>query len=132
MHWLMKSEPDVYGWDHLVRDGTGEWDGVRNPTAAKHLREMAKGDRAFFYHTGEERGVVAIMEVSRTAKPDGDSTRWVSVGVKPVEKLPRMVTLAEMKAEPKLADLPILRQPRLSVCPVSQVEWDAVIAMAKA
>lgn len=129
-YWLMKSEPDVFGWEHLVKDGVTEWDGVRNPTAAKHLKAMAVGDRAFFYHTGGEKAAVAIMEITREAKQDGDEARWVSVQCKPVEALPKPVTLAAMRAEPKLEGLPILRQARLSVCPVRAEEWKVMLRMA--
>lgn len=130
-YWLLRSEPDVYGWDHLVRDGATEWDGVRNYTARNFLKEMQPGDRAFFYHSNTEKAAVGIMEVTRAWKPDGEKGDWASVAVKPVEKLPRPVTLAEIKAEPRLAKLEMLRQSRLSVTPVRENEWAVILEMAK-
>ncbi|MEG3179166.1 EVE domain-containing protein [Sphingomonas sp. LT1P40] len=129
--WLMKSEPDVFGWDDLVRDGTTEWDGVRNHTAAGNLRAMKVGDRAFFYHSNIGLEIVGIMEVTREAKPDGDGKHWVSVELKPVEKLPNPVTLKAVKAEPKLAEMELTKYSRLSVGKVSEAEWKQVLKMAK-
>lgn len=129
-YWLLKSEADSYGWDDLVRDGRTEWDGVRNAAAAGHLRAMQPGDSALFYHSGKDKAAVGIATVTRTAKPDGDNGRWVSVEIAPDRSLPRPVTLAEMKAEGKLAALPMLRQSRLSVSPVGEAEWAVLMAMA--
>ncbi|TPG22535.1 EVE domain-containing protein [Sphingomonas koreensis] len=131
-HWLLKSEPESYGWDDLVRDGETEWDGVRNPAAALHLRAMQPGDRALFYHSGKQKAAVGIMEISRAARPDGTDGKWVSIAVKPLEPLAQPVTLKTIKAEPKLAGMPMLRQSRLSVSPVSAAEWATLTAMAKA
>ncbi|MBS0502297.1 MAG: EVE domain-containing protein [Proteobacteria bacterium] len=131
-YWLLRSEPDVYGWDHLVKDGGTEWDGVRNYTARNFLKDMAVGDRAFFYHSNTEKAVVGIMEITRAWKPDGEKGDWASVAVKPAEKLPRPVTLAEIKAEPRLAQLEMLRQSRLSVTPVRDKEWKLILEMAGA
>lgn len=131
-YWLLRSEPDAYGWDRLVKDGGTEWDGVRNYTARNFLKEMAPGDRAIFYHSNTEKAAVGIMEITRAWKPDGEKGDWASVAVKPVEKLPRPVTLAEMKAEPRLARLEMLRQSRLSVTPVRDEEWAAIMEMAGA
>lgn len=130
--WLMKSEPDVFGWDDLVRDGKTEWDGVRNHTAAGNLRAMKLGDRAFFYHSNIGLEIVGIMEVSREAKPDGEGKHWVSVEMKPVEPLPHPVTLKQVKAEPRLAAMELVKYSRLSVGKVSPEEWDVVLEMAKA
>jgi predicted RNA-binding protein with PUA-like domain len=129
-YWLLRSEPDVYGWDHLVRDGGTEWDGVRNYTARNFLKDMAVGDKALFYHSNTEKAAVGIMEITRAWKPDGDKDQWASVQVKPVEKLPRPVTLAELKAEPRLAKLEVLRQSRLSVTPVRDEEWPVLMELA--
>ncbi len=128
-YWLLKSEPDSYGWDDLVRDGATEWDGVRNHAAAKHLRAMQVGDRAFFYHSGKEKAVVGICRVARTARPDGDAG-WVSVQVAAEEPLPHPVPLAAMKGEAALKDMAMLRQSRLSVSPVTNGEWAAVLRLA--
>lgn len=132
-YWLMKSEPDAYGWDDLVRDRATEWDGVRNYAATLHLKAMRKGDRAFFYHSVSDKAVVGIMEVARTARPDAkakEGERWVSVAMKPVETLTRPVTLAEIKAEPRLKDMELIRQSRLSVAPVREEEWKVVLELA--
>ena len=129
-YWMLRSEPDVYGWDRLVADGTTEWDGIRNYTARNFLKDMAAGDRAFFYQSNKEKAAVGIMEITRTWRPDGDKGDWASVEVKAIEKLPRPVTLTEMKAEPRLAKLEMLRQSRLSVTPVRDEEWAVILEMA--
>ena len=128
-HWLMKSEPGVYGWDDLNRDKTTEWDGVRNPTARIHLKAMRQGDEAFFYHSGDERQVVGIMRVTREAQPDPKDPNWVSVAVEPLRPL-GPVTLKAIKAEPALAKMELVRLSRLSVSPVRDEEWAKVLEMA--
>lgn len=128
-YWLLRSEPDVYGWDHLVRDGGTEWDGVRNYTARNFLKDMQAGDRAIFYHSNTEKAAVGTMEIVRSWRPDGDKEQWASVAVKPLERLPRPVTLAAMKAEPRLATLEVLRQSRLSVTPVRAEEWAVLMEL---
>lgn len=127
--WLMKSEPHVYSWDDLVRDRSTDWDGVRNNAARLHLRAMRPGDEAFFYHSGEERAVVGIMKIAGAGKPDGEDGAWVKVPVEPVRKL-SPVTLKDIKAEPKLAGMELIRQSRLSVSPVRDEEWALILAMA--
>lgn len=131
-HWLMKSEPDVYPWSKLVADGRGTWDGVRNHQAAANLKAMKVGDRAFFYHSNLGKEVVGVMTVARTAYPDPtDPTgKWVAVDVTPVIAAAAPVTLAQMKAEPRLAGLIFLRQSRLSVSPVGTAEWKTICRMA--
>lgn len=128
--WLMKSEPHVYSWSDLVRDGSTDWDGVRNNAARLHLRAMQPGDEAFFYHSGEERAVVGIMKIAGPGKPDGEDGAWVKVPVEPVKALKRPVTLKDIKAEPALAKMELIRQSRLSVSPVREEEWAAVLGMA--
>jgi predicted RNA-binding protein with PUA-like domain len=128
-HWLMKSEPGSYSWDDLVRDGGTEWDGVRNPAARLHLRAMKPGDEAFFYHSGGERAVVGIMRISREGRPDPKDSNWVSVAVEPVRTL-GPVTLKAIKADPRLARMELIRQSRLSVAPVREDEWAAVIELS--
>lgn len=128
--WLMKSEPHVYSWADLVRDRSTDWDGVRNNAARLHLRAMKPGDEAFFYHSGEERAVIGIMRIAGPGKPDGEDGAWVKVPVEPVRALPRPVTLKEIKAEPALARMELIRQSRLSVSPVRDEEWALVLAMA--
>jgi predicted RNA-binding protein with PUA-like domain len=130
-YWLLKSEPESYGWTDLVSDGETEWDGVRNNAAAAHLRAMQVGDRALFYHSGAEKAAVGVGEITRAARKDGDEGNWVSVAVRPVEALSKPVTLAAMKAEPKLAGMAMLRQSRLSVSPVSDAESAVILDMAR-
>ena len=129
-HWLMKSEPESYGWADLVRDGATEWDGVRNNAARLHLKAMKPGDEAFFYHSISDKAAVGIMRVARGAQPDPKDSDWVSVRVEPVRALERPVTLAEIKAEPRLARMELIRQSRLSVAPVRDEEWKIVLEMA--
>ena len=129
-HWLMKSEPEAYGWDDLARDGATEWDGVRNPTARLNLKAMKPGDQAFLYHSVSDKAVVGIMKVTRGAEPDPKAPDWVRVRVEPVRPLARPVTLAEIKAEARLAKMELIRQSRLSVAPVTDEEWKVVLELA--
>ena len=129
--WLMKSEPQKYSWSDLVRDGGTDWDGVRNNAARLHLRTMAIGDEAFFYHSNEERCVIGIMRIARTGQPDGDDGSWVKVPVEPVRALARPVSLKEIKADPALAGMELLRQSRLSVAPVRDEEWERIVQLSE-
>ncbi|OSZ70183.1 ubiquinol-cytochrome C reductase [Sphingomonas sp. IBVSS2] len=128
-YWLLRSEPDAYSWDDLVRDGATEWNGVRNYTARNFLKDMVPGDQALFYHSNTEKAAVGILEITRAWQPDGDDGKWASVAVKPVRKLARPVTLAMLKAEPRLAKLEVLRQSRLSVTPVREDEWAVILEL---
>ena len=130
-HWLMKSEPSAYSYEQLVKDGRTNWSGVRNYTAAINLKAMKKGDRAFFYHSNEGLAIVGICEITKEAYPDpSDETgRFVQVDVKPIEPLKTPVTLVAVKAEPKLAEMKLVRQGRLSVSPVTQEEWRIICRM---
>lgn len=130
-YWLMKSEPGSYSWNDLVRDGGTMWDGVRNNAARLHLRAMKPGDQAFFYHSMEERSVVGIMKITGAGQPDGDDGSWVKVPVEPVRQLARPVTLAEIKAEPRLSKIELIRQSRLSVAPIRDEEWKLILEMAQ-
>ena len=130
-YWLMKSEPGAYSWDDLVRDGGTLWDGVRNNAARLHLRAMKPGDQAFFYHSMDERAVVGIMKITGTGQPDGADGSWVKVPVEPVKPLPKPVTLAQIKTEPELARMELIRQSRLSVAPVRDEEWQRILEMAR-
>jgi predicted RNA-binding protein with PUA-like domain len=131
-HWLMKSEPGSYSWVDLVRDGGTEWDGVRNNAARLHLRAMKQGDQAFFYHSMDERAVVGIMEITGPGQPDGADGTWVKVPVKPVKPLAKPVTLAAIKADPRLAKMELIRQSRLSIAPVRDDEWAVILELAGA
>ena len=130
-HWLMKSEPESYSWSDLVRDGATEWDGVRNNAARLHLKAMKKGDTAFFYHSMSDKAVVGIMRIVREAAPDPKDPDWVSVRVEPVKAI-APVTLATIKAEPRLSKMELIRQSRLSVAPVREDEWKLVLELSKA
>lgn len=134
-YWLMKSEPDVYSYDDLVREGEGTWDGVRNHAAALHLKAMQVGDQALFYHSNIGKEAVAVMTISAPAMPDPtepEGTRWVAVKVKPLRKLARPVPLAVIKGEPRLADMAMIRQSRLSVSPVRDSEWAVLLELGGA
>jgi predicted RNA-binding protein with PUA-like domain len=125
----MKSEPGTYSWADLERDGSTEWDGVRNPAARLHLKAMRPGDEAFFYHSGDERSVIGIMRITRAAAPDPKDSSWVSVEVEPLRALKEPVTLKAIKADPRLAKMELIRQSRLSVSPVRDDEWQAIASM---
>jgi predicted RNA-binding protein with PUA-like domain len=131
-YWLMKSEPDVYSYDDLVAEGEGTWDGVRNYSAAINLRAMKVGDEAFFYHSNIGVEVVAIMTISgeHFIDPSDEKGRFVAVKVKPLRKIKTPVTLKDIKANPALSDMAMIRQSRLSVSPVRPVEWKEILKMA--
>lgn len=131
--WLVKSEPFKYSWEQLVKDGETVWDGVRNNQAAIYLRSMKLGDELLFYHSNEGLAVVGIAEVvcEHFIDPSDPKARFPAVRVGPKRPLPRPVTLAEMKAEPRLAGMAMFRQFRLSVAPVSDEEWDVVMELAE-
>ena len=134
MNWLLKEEPAHYSFDSLVNDGRTSWTGVKNPLAQKHLRSIAKGDRIFFYHTGDEKAVVGIAKAAGAAYPDPADTagKLYAVDVVPVRKLKTAVTLASIKADAAFASFPLTRLPRLSVMPVSDKEWERIESMSRA
>lgn len=132
-YWLMKSEPDAYSWDDLVAQGEGTWDGVRNHRAANNLRAMKKGDEAFFYHSNvglEIVGIVTISEAGLTDPTDPEG-KWAAVKVKPVRKLARPVTLKEIKADPQLAEIELVKLSRLSVAVIRPEEWRYILDLSK-
>lgn len=131
-HWLIKSEPSVYSYDQLEKDKVTFWDGVRNYAARNHLKAMKKGDLAFFYHSNEGTEIVGIAQVAKEAYQDPSTKEeaWVAVDFKPHKKLKKTVTLAQIKAEKKLADMALVRLGRLSVQPVTDEEWKIVMSMA--
>lgn len=128
MNWLLKEEPSSYSYDALVKDGRTRWSGVKNPLAQKHLRSIRKGDRIFYYHTGNEKAVVGIAKAitDAYADPKIPGGKAAVVDIAPVMKLARPVTLAEIKANPSFASFPLTRIPRLSVMPVTDKEWAAI------
>lgn len=132
-YWLFKSEPNTWSWDQQVaRGGAGEeWDGVRNYQARNFMREMAIGDRGFFYHSLKEKSVVGVVEVCAEAHPDSttDDPRWDCVDIRAVGPFPRPVTLAEIKEDPRLSEMVLVRNSRLSVQPVTEEEWRIVCEM---
>ncbi|MGZ8995965.1 MAG: EVE domain-containing protein [Rhodospirillales bacterium] len=132
-YWLVKSEPETWSWQQQCDAGTTHWDGVRNFQASKHLKAMAVGDFAFFYHSGAERRIVGIVEVTRPYYPDPSdaSGRFGMVDVRAVEPVPEPVTLAAIKAEPRLSDLVLVRQSRLSVMPIDEASWRLIRAMGR-
>jgi predicted RNA-binding protein with PUA-like domain len=131
--WLVKEEPDHYGYDQLEREGKTVWAGVKNPLAQKHLRGIKRGDRIFYYHTGKEKAVVAVAKAASDAYPDPSdkSGKLFVVDVTPEQKLDRPVTLAEIKADATFADFPLVRMSRLSVMPVSDAEWARILKLSR-
>ena len=131
-YWLVKSEPFKYSWDQFEKDKTATWDGVRNYAARNNLQAMKKGDKVLFYHSNEGVEVVGIAKVSREfyQDPTTEEPAWVVVDIKPVKKLKKPVTLVQIKAEPLLANMALVRLGRLSVQPVTDIEWQMVMDMA--
>ena len=133
--WLVKSEPDAFSWDQQVANGVEPWTGVRNHMARNNLRAMKKGDRAFFYHSNIGKEIVGVVEVAREAYPDptvaADDPKgeWVCVDMKAVGPMPAPVTLAAIKAEPRLADVALIRMSRLSVMPITPEHWKLICKM---
>ena len=133
MQWLFKEEPSNYNYDALVKDGRTSWTGVRNPVAQRNLRSVKKGDKIFFYHTGNEKAVVGIAKAAGEAYPDPKDKdgKLYAVDVEPVRKLKRPVTLAEIKADKAFATFVLTRVPRLSVMPVNDQEWERILRMGE-
>jgi len=131
-YWLIKSEPFKYSWQQFEKDGRTFWDGVRNYAARNNLKSMKKGDELFFYHSNEGLEIVGIAKVVKEAyqDPTTEESAWVAVDVVPVRKLKKPVTLAEIKAQPSLASMEILRLSRLSVCRVSPEEWKIILSIS--
>lgn len=130
-YWLVKSEPFKYSWDQFVEDGETHWDGVRNYAARNNLRTMEVGDQVFFYHSNEGLEIVGIAEVSATAyqDPTTDDPNWVAVNLKPLKKLKKPVTLAQIKAEPELENIQLVRLSRLSVAAITKEEFKKIVKM---
>jgi len=132
-YWLMKSEPEAYSWEDLVRDGETIWDGVRNHRASNNMREMKVGEQAFLYHSVSDKAVVGIVQISKAGftdpkDPDG---KWAAVNVKPVRKLARPISLAEIKADKALEGIELVRLSRLSVAELTKAEFDHIDKLAK-
>jgi predicted RNA-binding protein with PUA-like domain len=130
-YWLVKSEPGTYSWDDLVKDKKTVWDGVRNFQARNHLKAMQKGDRAFIYHSGDDKAVIGIAHVAQGGYPDPKDKDWVVVDLSPEKKLKNPVTLAQVKADKRLAGMVLVRASRLSVQPVAPEEFDLIVALSE-
>lgn len=132
-YWLMKSEPDAFSWNDLVRDGETIWDGVRNHRASNNMRSMKVGEQAFFYHSNVGLEIVGIAEISEAglADPSDPEGKWATVKVKPVRKLARPVTLKEIKADPKLEGIELVRLSRLSVAELTKAEFDYIVKLSE-
>jgi predicted RNA-binding protein with PUA-like domain len=130
-HWLVKSEPSAYSWDEMVRDGTTGWSGVRNHQAAGNMKAMKIGDECFFYHSNEGKEIVGIVKVAKEYRPDPTDKegRFGMVDVKAAKPLPKPVTLANIKSTKALENMALVRQSRLSVCPVTEAEWRIICKM---
>ena len=128
---MVKQEPETYSWDDFVRDGKTDWTGVRNFQARNNLRNMKVGDRVLFYHSGTGKCVVGTAEVAKTAYPDptANDPQWVAVDLKPVRPLKAEVPLAAIRYNPKLSNLPLIRQSQLSVMPLTKDEFDVIVKM---
>jgi predicted RNA-binding protein with PUA-like domain len=132
-YWLVKSEPDVYSWEQLQKDGETQWTGVRNYAARLHLRGMKKGDEVFFYHSNTGLEIVGIAKVSKEAYPDptADDDTWSAVDIKPFKSLKKPVPLSVMKTDKTLKNMPLIRIGRLSVMPITEDEYQKVLALSK-
>lgn len=129
-YWLVKQEPEEYSFDDLLREGETDWTGVRNFQARNNLREMKKGDKVLFYHSGSEKAVVGLTEVSQEHFPDPTDQNWVAVKLKPIKKLQKPVKLETIKAEQALQGIALVRQPRLSVMPLSEEEFNTILKLS--
>jgi predicted RNA-binding protein with PUA-like domain len=129
-YWLLKTEPDCYNWSEMLEDKRTEWDGIHNYQARNYLREMEKGDLAFFYHTGGERRIMGIVEIVKEAYPDPEDSRWSWVDVKKLKAVERTIGLRELKEHPGFSpNMKLFKQGRLSVVPIEKQEWELVLAL---
>ena len=131
-YWLVKTEPDSYSWNDLVKDKKTVWDGVRNFQARSHMKKMEKGDTVFIYHTGQEKVIIGQAHVTKSAYPDPKETEWVVVEFSPQKQLKKPVSLAQIKSDKRLSDMVLVRASRLSVQPVRPAEYDLIIGLSEA
>ena len=131
-YWIVKQEPETYSWSTLVKDGKTDWTGVRNFQARNNLRAMKKGDSVLFYHSGDAKEIVGLARVEKEAYPDrtADEGDWSAVDISPVKALKRTLPLSELKADKVLKEMPLVRQSRLSVCPLSEAQFERVLELA--
>jgi predicted RNA-binding protein with PUA-like domain len=130
-YWLVKQEPEKYSFDDLIKDKQTTWDGVRGFQARNNLRDMKRGDKVLFYHSGSEKSVVGLAEVERESFPDPTDEKWIAVEIKPVEKFIKPVMLDEIRAEKSLENIALIRQPRLSVLSLTKEEFEKIIMLSK-
>ncbi len=130
-YWLVKTEPDTYSWDNLMKDKKTIWDGVRNFQARSNIKEMAKGDTVFFYHTGDEKSIVGIASVAAAAYPEPKDKDWYAVDLVPKKALKKPVSLAQIKSDKRLADMTLVRASRLSVQPVTEEQFEIIVALSE-
>jgi predicted RNA-binding protein with PUA-like domain len=130
-YWLVKSEPGTFSWDDLVRDKKAVWDGVRNFQARNNLKNMKKGDLAFFYHSGEDKAIVGIGKIIKEGYPEPNDNTWIAVDISPDKKLKKPVTLAQIKADKRLINMVLVKASRLSVQPVKAEEFDLILALSE-
>ena len=128
---MVKQEPEAYSFDDLIKDGRTDWTGVRNFQARNNLRAMRAGDRVLFYHSVSEKSVVGVAEVSRAEFPDPTDDKWIAVGIKPVEKFAKPVTLDQIKADKSLENIALIKQSRLSVLPLTEAEFETIYRLGK-
>jgi predicted RNA-binding protein with PUA-like domain len=129
-YWLVKTEPDTYSWDNLVKDKKTVWDGVRNFQARSHLKKMEKGDIVFIYHTGDQKAIVGLAQVTKAAYADPKDAEWVVIELSAQKALKKPVTLAQIKSDKRLTDMVLVRASRLSVQPVKSAEYDLIIGLS--
>jgi predicted RNA-binding protein with PUA-like domain len=130
-YWLVKSEPSTFSWDDLVRDKKTVWDGVRNFQARNNLKEMKKGDVAFFYHSNEDKAIVGMAKIIKEAYPEPKDNNWIAVDIAPDKKLKNPVSLAQIKTDKRLANMVLVKSSRLSVQPVKAEEFDIILALSE-
>jgi predicted RNA-binding protein with PUA-like domain len=130
-YWLVKTEPETYSWDNLVKDKKGVWDGVRNFQARSNMKAMKKGDLVFVYHTGDEKSIVGLAKIASEPYPEPKDKDWVAVDLTPDKKLKKAISLAQVKADKKLANMVLVRASRLSVQPVKQEEFDYILELSQ-
>jgi predicted RNA-binding protein with PUA-like domain len=130
-HWLLKTEPDTYSWDTLVREKEGVWDGVRNHQARQNLEKMKKGDLVFIYHTGNEKSIVGTAAITKGPFPEAGAEEWISVKLKPLKKLKTPVSLSTIKSDKRLADISLVKMSRLSVQFLSKEEFDLILSLSE-
>jgi predicted RNA-binding protein with PUA-like domain len=130
-YWLLKTEPETYSWDDLVKEKKATWDGVRNFQARTHMKNMKKGDVVFVYHTGDEKSVIGTAKVLKEHYPDPKDKDWVVVDLAPEKKLKKPVSLSQIKADKRLSDMVLVRAARLSVQPVKEGEFDLIVSLSE-